>query len=57
MKFSIGEYAIIINHCYSVDEIVSVEEIFDEQADGYSLFERQVTYNRIERRKTIIKKI
>jgi len=57
MKFSIGEYATIINHCYSVDEIVSVEEIFDEQADDYSIFERQVTYNRIERRKTIIKKI
>lgn len=51
MKFSVGEYITIISNCYLIEELKQIEELFDEEVDNYSTFEKTVIYNRIQKRK------
>ena len=55
MKYSIEDYTIISNNCKNLQDIEKVKEIFKEEQENYTRFEKQVILNRINRRIDLLK--
>ena len=50
-NYSVEDYTRIIERCTSRIQLGVVEDYFDDMAEEYTKFARQVIYNRIERKK------
>ena len=65
MKFSIGELSTIIKHCSNNEELIGVEEMFDDilldtennDIPSYSKFEKQFVYSKIKLRRLNFKQL
>jgi len=55
MKFSIGEYKKIVSHCYTNEDIDRAKELFKDDYDFYTEFERQVIRDMINLRLDLIR--
>ena len=51
MKFSIGEFNIILKNCHNTKDLIKVEELVDNYVTDYTEFEKRVIYHNIRVRK------